>query len=106
MNKRSKGGAYPHDNFLAPLNLYFAWSGDSNDDWYLDALKESTRVIREQAIAEGQDIAGAKQIKYGNYASATEDLSSLYGPNLERLRAIKAKYDPGNVMALAGGYRL
>ncbi|CUA67128.1 hypothetical protein RSOLAG22IIIB_07207 [Rhizoctonia solani] len=106
MNKRSKGGAYPHDDFLAPLNLYFAWSGDSNDDWYLNALKESTRVIREQAIAEGQDIAGAKQIKYGNYASATEDLSSLYGSNLERLRAIKAKYDPGNVMALAGGYRL
>ncbi|KAH7334975.1 FAD-binding domain-containing protein [Rhizoctonia solani] len=105
MNKRSKGGAYPHDDFLAPLNLYFAWSGDSNDDWYLAALEESTRVIREQAIAEGQDIAGAKQIKYGNYASATEDLSSLYGPNLERLKAIKAKYDPNNVMALAGGYR-
>ncbi|CAE7181737.1 unnamed protein product [Rhizoctonia solani] len=76
MNKRSKGGAYPHDDFLAPLNLYFAWAGDSNDAWYLDALKESTRAIREQAIAEGQDIAGAKQIKYGNYASATEDLSS------------------------------
>ncbi|CAE6344847.1 unnamed protein product [Rhizoctonia solani] len=106
MNKRSKGGAYPHDDFLAPLNLYYAWSGDSNDNWYLDALKESTRVIRDQAIAEGQDIAGAKQIKYGNYALATEDLSSLYGPNLGRLRAIKAKYDPGNVMALAGGYRL
>ncbi|KAG8714538.1 hypothetical protein FRC11_008093 [Ceratobasidium sp. 423] len=105
MNKRSKGGAYPHDDFLAPLNLYFAWSGERYDDWYLDALKESTRVIREQAIAEGQDIAGAKQIKYGNYALGTEDMSSLYGPNLERLRAIKVKYDPNNVMGLAGGYR-
>ncbi|CAE6485865.1 unnamed protein product [Rhizoctonia solani] len=105
MNKRSKGGAYPHDDFLAPLNLYFAWLDDQFDDWYLDALKESTRVIREQAIAEGQDIAGAKQIKYGNYASATEDMSSLYGSNLGRLKLIKAKYDPDNIMRLAGGYR-
>ncbi|EUC62597.1 FAD-dependent oxidoreductase, putative [Rhizoctonia solani AG-3 Rhs1AP] len=105
MNARSKGGAYPHDDFLAPLNLYFAWFGDAFDDWYHSALEESTRVIREQAIAEGQDIAGVKQIKYGNYAPATEDLSSLYGPNLERLKVIKAIYDPKNVMALAGGYR-
>ncbi|KAJ1306265.1 hypothetical protein OPQ81_010969 [Rhizoctonia solani] len=105
MSTRSKGGAYPHDNFLAPLNLYFAWSNGRYDDWYLDALKESTRIIREQAIAEGQDIAGAKQIKYGNYASATEDMNSLYGSNLGRLKAIKSKYDPNNIMGLAGGYR-
>lgn len=76
MNKRSKGGAYPHDDYLIPLNLYFAWVGDVFDEWYITALKESTRVIREQAIAEGQDIAGTKQIKYGNYAAASEDLAS------------------------------
>ncbi|CAE6360683.1 unnamed protein product [Rhizoctonia solani] len=105
MSKRSKGGAYPHDDFLAPLNLYYAWVGESEDEWYHAALEESTRFIREQAIAEGQDIGGAKQIKYGNYASATEDLASLYGPNLDRLKTIKNKYDPKNVMALAGGYR-
>ncbi|GAB1523382.1 hypothetical protein RhiTH_006526 [Rhizoctonia solani] len=76
MTKRSKGGAYPHDDFLAPLNLYYAWVGEEHDEWYQEALKESTRSIREQAIAEGQDIGGSKQIKYGNYASATEDLTS------------------------------
>ncbi|KAF8756363.1 fad-binding protein [Rhizoctonia solani] len=87
MNARSKGGAYPHDDFLMP-SIYT-----------LDG------VIREQAIAEGQDIAGDKQIKYGNYASANEDLSSIYGANLPRLRDLKKKYDPNNVMNLAGGYR-
>ncbi|KAF8673628.1 fad-binding protein [Rhizoctonia solani] len=105
MTKRSKGGAYPHDDFLAPLNLYYAWVGEEHDEWYQEALEESTRSIREQAIAEGQDIGGSKQIKYGNYASATEDLTSIYGPNLERLREIKTKCDPKNIMRLAGGYR-
>ncbi|KAF8678786.1 fad-binding protein [Rhizoctonia solani] len=105
MNARSKGGAYPHDDFLMPLNLYFGWVSHLDDKWFHDAIEESTRVIREQAIAEGQDIAGDKQIKYGNYASANEDLSSIYGANLPRLRDLKKKYDPNNVMNLAGGYR-
>ncbi|KAG9119994.1 hypothetical protein FRC07_004700 [Ceratobasidium sp. 392] len=105
MNARSKGGAYPHDDYLIPLNLYFAWQGELNDKFFIDALKESTRVIYDQAVAEGQDIAGAKQIKYGNYAAAAENLESIYGANLARLRTIKSQYDPQNVMALAGGYR-
>ena len=76
MNQRSKGGAYPHGDYLVPLNLYFAWQGEINDKFFIEALEESTRVIREQAIAEGQDIGGNKQIKYGNYAAAAEDLTS------------------------------
>jgi hypothetical protein len=76
MNARSKGGAYPHDDYLVPLNLYFAWQGVTNDKFFIDGLKESTRVIFEQAVAEGQDIAGSKQIKYGNYAAAADDLAS------------------------------
>ncbi|KAF8599903.1 FAD-binding domain-containing protein [Ceratobasidium sp. AG-I] len=105
MNARSKGGAYPHDDFLVPLNLYFAWQGEIDDIFFINALEESTRVIREQAIAEGQDIAGAKQIKYGNYAAAAEDLTSIYGSNLTRLRQIKPQYDPTNIMGRAGGYK-
>ncbi|CAE6412260.1 unnamed protein product [Rhizoctonia solani] len=106
MAARSKGGAYPHDNFLMPLNLYFAWVGSLDDEWFRNAIDESARIIREQAIKEGQDIAGAKQIKYGNYAAASEDLSSIYGGNLDRLKQLKQAYDPNNIMALAGGYRL
>jgi hypothetical protein len=76
MTKRSKGGAYPHDNFLMPFQLYFAWQDKSADRWMINSLKQSVRVIYNQAIAEGQDIAGAKQIKYGNYAAANEALAS------------------------------
>ncbi|CAE6384251.1 unnamed protein product [Rhizoctonia solani] len=106
MNARSKGGAYPHDDFLMPLNLYFGWVSPLDDDWFHSAIEESSRIIREQAIAEGQNIGGDKQIKYGNYASANENLSSIYGSNLPRLKEIKQQYDPNNVMGLAGGYRL
>jgi len=30
----------------------------------------------------------------------------MYAENLERLRAIRRRYDPGNVMGLAGGWKL
>ncbi|KAG9092275.1 hypothetical protein FS749_015870 [Ceratobasidium sp. UAMH 11750] len=105
LKTRRKGGAYPHDDFLSPLNLDWSWIGKSNDAFIINSAKESLRVILDQAIAEGQDVAGAKQIKYGNYAAADEDLSSLYGPNLARLRSIKKQYDPNNIMSLTGGYR-
>ncbi|KAG8708587.1 hypothetical protein FRC09_001151 [Ceratobasidium sp. 395] len=106
MNARSKGGAYPHDDYLIPLNLYFAWQGELNDNFFIEALKQSTQVIFNQAVAEGQPhIAGEKQIKYGNYASGSEGLGSIYGNNLARLKAVKSQLDPANVMSLAGGYR-
>ncbi|QRV97085.1 FAD-binding domain protein [Ceratobasidium sp. AG-Ba] len=94
MTKRNKGGAYPHDNFLIPLNLDWTWIGE-----------ESAQAIMDQAIAEGQDISGSKQIKYPNYSPADEDLKSMYGSNLDKLRAVRREYDPNNVMSLTGGYR-
>ncbi|KAG9080807.1 hypothetical protein FRC06_006138 [Ceratobasidium sp. 370] len=106
LNIRSKGGAYPHDDFLVPLNLDWCWMGELNDDFFINSAKQSARIILDQAIAEGQDVAGVKQIKYANYAAADEDLRSIYGPNLDRLRSIKKRYDPSNIMSLAGGYRL
>jgi hypothetical protein len=76
MTARSKGGAYPHDDFLTPLNLDFGWLDASQDEFFINAMKESRQVIYNQAVAEGQDIAGSKQIKYGNYAAADDKLTS------------------------------
>ncbi|KAG8724003.1 hypothetical protein FRC09_000811 [Ceratobasidium sp. 395] len=73
---RSKGGAYPHDNFLTPLNLDWSWIAEPNDGFFIGSAKESAQTILNQAVAERQDVAGAKQIKYGNYAAADEDLIS------------------------------
>ncbi|QRV98415.1 FAD-binding domain protein [Ceratobasidium sp. AG-Ba] len=107
MTSRSKGGAYPHDNYLIPLNLYYAWAPELFDEDFIEAMEESARVIFDQAVTEGQDIAGTKQIKYGNYApaAAAQDLGSLYGENLPRLKQLKAQYDPKNTMGMAGGFR-
>jgi len=42
---------------------------------------------------------------YGNYVDANTPLVDIYGDNLPRLRALKAKIDPHNVMGLAGGFK-
>ncbi|QRW12973.1 FAD-binding domain protein [Ceratobasidium sp. AG-Ba] len=45
MTSRSKGGAYPHDNYLIPLNLYYAWAPELFDEDFIEAMEESARVI-------------------------------------------------------------
>jgi hypothetical protein len=94
--------AYPHNRFLSPLNLYFAWPLGVSDAIMHKAIKESVRVIRNAAIAEGQDLTNL--YTYPNYALGDAPLESMYGDNLPTLRQIKSTYDPGNVMGLAGGY--
>ena len=42
---------------------------------------------------------------YGNYVNAKTSLVDIYGDNLPKLRALKAKTDPNNVMGLTGGFR-
>lgn len=75
MNNRNKGGAYPRRQNLLPFNIYFSWLEESNDKFFVDAIKESASVIYKQAVAEGQFNAKSKPIKYGNYALADEDLA-------------------------------
>ncbi|ESK84491.1 FAD-binding domain-containing protein [Moniliophthora roreri MCA 2997] len=45
-------------------------------------------------------------ILYNNYAPADTPLELLYGDNLGRLREIKRRVDPENIMGLAAGSRL
>lgn len=103
----SNGGAYPHDNSnpILPLFLYFAWLLPTSDSFFQAAIRESARVILQQAINEGQDVGGAKQIIYSNYAVQDETLPRMFGGNVARLQSIKQTYDPQNVMNLAGGFK-
>ncbi|KAI9368475.1 FAD-binding domain-containing protein [Aspergillus egyptiacus] len=62
-------------------------------------------------VLEGQATAWAKRMRawlwetgglhdaaaYVNFAHGDEDLTTIYGENVDRLRAIKARVDPGNV---------
>jgi len=98
--------AYPPDRSRAlfPTNIYFAWSSPSKDAQVGAALMQSTNTIRAAAIAEGQNVADVAV--YGNYAHLGTPVESLYGANLARLRSIRNRVDPHNVMALAGGFKI
>jgi len=103
----SKGGAYPHDPSkpLFPLLLNYAWLLPSSDAYFKAVSKESARVLLNQAISEGQNIAGSNQIVYSNYVLPDTPLASMFGSNVARLQKIKKQYDPLNVMGLAGGFK-
>jgi len=103
----SKGGAYPHSSShpILPLFLYFAWALPTSDSFFTAAIQESAQVLLNQAISEGQDVGGANQIIYSNYALPNTPLENMFGGNVERLSSLRVEYDPGNVMGLTGGFR-
>lgn len=68
------------------------------------AAIRSAQQLASVAEAAGQDISDAAL--YGNYAIASTPLERIFGDNLEQLKTTKQKYDPGNVMGLAGGWKL
>ena len=97
--------AYPPDrsHALFPTNVYYAWTSPSKDAAVAAAILESTNTIRSAAIAEGQNIVDVAL--YGNYALFGTPAEAVYGANLPRLKSIRSKFDPNNVMALAGGLK-
>lgn len=85
------------------LNLYFAWSFESDDQYWNDAMVNAISELREVARQEG--IFDESSAIYPNYAIAGTTADELYGSvNAARLRSIKASVDPNGVMNLAGGF--
>jgi hypothetical protein len=68
-----------------------------------DAIRATKRALDAKAAELGQDVANAKV--YGNYALAGTPLKDIYGDNLPRLRSIRKRVDPFNIMTLAGGWK-
>ncbi|EPQ26170.1 uncharacterized protein PFL1_06377 [Pseudozyma flocculosa PF-1] len=97
---KTKDAAWPHSNDALPLNLYAAWDNPADDAFWHSAMKESARVLADQARAEGQKVDDLWL--YPNYLIADTPVEKIFGPNLGRLRQVKRKYDPNGVMRLAG----
>ncbi|KAI9069033.1 FAD-binding domain-containing protein [Trametes sanguinea] len=97
--------AYPpsRSTGLLPLNIYYAWGASLADETMQNAARQSAEHLTQVIVGEGQDIGDAAL--YGNYAILGTPLERIYGQNVPKLRALKAKYDPDNVMGLAGGWK-
>ena len=67
-------------------------------------LVASVDQLTKFAEEEGQDVGDAAL--YPNYALFGTPLERIYGDKLPVMQALKARYDPGNVMNLAGGWKV
>jgi hypothetical protein len=98
--------AYPPDRSYAvlPSNIYYGWSNESADGFTVNAMRSSVASLMANAIREGQDLE--KVATYPNYALFGTPLERMYGAHVERLREIRRRHDPYNVMYLTGGWKL
>ncbi|KAK7033699.1 hypothetical protein VNI00_012699 [Paramarasmius palmivorus] len=102
--------AYYHEpgTFFAPSVVSLYWLDDTQDQWFHDTLKEiNANVANFAASADGgfQPVLPPDVTLYPNYAAFDTPTSSLFGPNLPRLREIQAKYDPNGVTKLTSGWK-
>ncbi len=103
----SHGGpsAYPPNRSLPvlPSSIYLGWTNASADGFMAEAMRLSHASLVEAGIKDGQDLENAAP--YINYALFGTPLKTMYGDHLERLHEIKKRYDPEDVMGLAGGWK-
>ena len=66
-------------------------------------MRLSAASLVEAGTQDGQDLMNAAP--YVNYALFGTPLEAMYGEHLARLRGIKKKKDPEDVMGLAGGWK-
>ncbi len=106
MFDNSKPAAWPHarDRPLVPLVAYFLWEGQHNDEFWSARLKETLDNVKEAARREGCTYKDTPV--YPLMAFETTSAEELYRENLEKLVAIRKKYDPNNVMSLTGGFKI
>ncbi len=85
--------------------IQLAWSDPAFDDLIFDTMRQSADQIVRVAVGDGQSrVPGASP--YPNYALFGTPVEKLYGDNLPKLKEIKARVDPLDVMGLAGGWRI
>ncbi|MEQ7122945.1 FAD-binding protein [Actinopolymorpha sp. B11F2] len=112
MNSRAHGTGLAATAIFDPLGgaisrlavdaTAFPWrKAFTSIQWYAEQGRATGQVAREWIAAGHQAVAGSAVGGYVNYLEASRPSGKLYfGPNLDRLRAAKAKYDPTDVFKL------
>jgi hypothetical protein len=85
------------------MNIWFQWNATKDDAVMTNAARQTTNNILEAAERDGQDLIKASA--YPNYAIWGTKLEDMYGGNVPKLRSLKRRVDPENIMGLAGGWK-
>lgn len=102
--------AYPasRDRALLPTSIQYSYELSSADSFMRSAIAQTTRHLQKLAVFEGQPVSlnNQENVVYGNYADASTPSQHVFGDNLWKMKLIKLRYDPLNVMGLAGGWKV
>jgi hypothetical protein len=95
---------YPPNRPLAvlPSSNDLGWTDESVDHFMVNAICTSAATFVKAGVQDGQNRTDAAP--YVNYAFLGTPVESMYGDNLERLRETRRRFDPRDVIGLAGGW--
>lgn len=81
--------AYPHRNAAYNLSVWAGWSDSADDEEIIAWARDFDKAMSPHATGG----------VYVNYLGADDDdrLESAYGKNYERLRTVRAKFDPNGL---------
>ncbi|KAI5886875.1 FAD-binding domain-containing protein [Schizophyllum commune H4-8] len=99
--------AYPpsRKKTILPTAIGVGWSSPSLDDKGMEVIKGLGDALSAYASdVDGQDLSG--YYIYPNYALADVQMEDMYGENLEKMREVRDRVDPNQLMALAGGFKV
>ncbi|KAF5367917.1 hypothetical protein D9758_004373 [Tetrapyrgos nigripes] len=102
----SVDSAYPHSPSrpVTPGHPTSFYNDVADRDYFEQLIQEMSGAIHVVVIQEGQGLPD--DIHYPNYALADTLVELIYGENLPRLREIKERADPTDVMGLSGGFKI
>ncbi|KAF6759876.1 hypothetical protein DFP72DRAFT_805966 [Ephemerocybe angulata] len=100
--------AWPHTpgHPYSPLIASFLWDDLKDDEFWLNEIRASLDTLMQVAVSEG--VARADMPRYLNTSLEDVSVEMVYGgeENVRRLGRVRRKWDGGDVMSLAGGFRI
>ncbi|KAK0199361.1 FAD dependent oxidoreductase [Desarmillaria ectypa] len=94
----ANSSAYPisRDHTVFPTNLNFQWVGESEDDIFHAAARETT-----------QKLGSLGAPRYPNYAIDGTPMKDMYGEQgMRRMEITRERVDPRGIMRLTGGFKV